>query len=157
MRPNVLAVGNTQYWTINIYDTSGALVDADSTPTVAIRKNGVATADVVTITKRAATTGIYDCSFNPGSDTQNDTFGVEESATISSSVFVNSWEFSVVGKTPVNFDVVSVDIPTPAHDRSRCFRNSQRTYIARSSRTLVISRTGLASFTTPVRRLQKRK
>lgn len=113
-RPNVLAVENTQYWTITLYDSSGALVDADSTPTVAIRKNGAATSDVVTITKRTATTGLYDCSYNPGSENQNDTFQVEETATISGTDYFNSWQFSIVGKTPLNFDVVSVDTNTGA-------------------------------------------
>lgn len=108
-RPTVLGVGNVQYWVLALYDSTGALVDADSTPTVAIRKNGSATADVVTITKRAATTGLYDCSYNPGNETVADTFCVEETATISSTAYFNSWEFSVVGKTPVDFEVVNVD------------------------------------------------
>ena len=113
-RPTVLAVGNVQYWTIALYDSSGALVDADSTPTVAIRKNGSSTSDVVTITKRAATTGLYDCSYNPGSENQTHTFQVEETATISATDYFNSWQFSIVGKTPHNFDTVSVDINTGA-------------------------------------------
>ena len=97
-RPTILGVGNVQYWTISLYDSSGALVDADSTPTVAIRKNGSSTSDVVTVTKRAATTGIYDCSYNPGNETGDDTFCVEETATISSTAYFNSWEFSVIDK-----------------------------------------------------------
>lgn len=111
-RPTVLGVGNVQYWTIALYDSSGALVDADSTPTVAIRKNGASTSDVVTVTKRTATTGLYDCSYNPGSENQNDTFQVEETATISATAYFNSWQFSIVGKTPLGFDSVSVDTNT---------------------------------------------
>ncbi len=108
-RPTVLAIGNAQYWTITLYDSSGALIDADSNPTVAIRRNGASTSEVVTVTKRTATTGIYDCSFTPGTQNDSHTFCVEETATISGTAFFNSWPFSIVGKTPLNFDVVSVD------------------------------------------------
>jgi len=78
------------------YTDAGVLVDADSTPTVAIRKNGTATVDVVTVTKRAATTGIYDCSYNPASEAEGDTFTVEETATISSQAYVNAWQIKVI-------------------------------------------------------------
>ncbi len=94
-RPAALIKDETLYWVIRLYDSSNALVDADSTPTVAIRKNGAATADVVTVTKRAATTGIYDCAYNPASETEGDQFTVEESATISATAYSQSWEFYV--------------------------------------------------------------
>jgi hypothetical protein len=58
------------------------LKDADSTPTVAVRKNGASTADSVTITKRSATTGIYDCSYNPAGEVEGDQYTLEESATV---------------------------------------------------------------------------
>jgi len=58
------------------------LKDADSTPTVAVRKNGSSTGDSVTITKRSATTGIYDCSYNPSGEVEGDEFIFEESATV---------------------------------------------------------------------------
>lgn len=94
-RPAALIKDETLYWVIRLYDNTNALVDADSTPTVAIRKNGAATADAVTVTKRAATTGIYDCSYNPASEIEGDQYTVEESATISLTAYSNSWEFYV--------------------------------------------------------------
>jgi len=94
-RPAALIKDETLYWVIRLYDSSNELVDADSTPTVAIRKNGAATADAVTVTKRAATTGIYDCAYNPASETEGDQYTVEESATISATAYSNSWEFYV--------------------------------------------------------------
>lgn len=94
-RPTALLKNKTLYWVLRLYDSSNVLVDADSTPTVAVRKNGTATGDVVTVTKRAATTGIYDCSYNPASEVEGDQFTVEESATISSVAYSNSWEVAV--------------------------------------------------------------
>ena len=82
---------NTIYWTIRTYTDAGVLVDADSTPSVDVRKNGAATADSVTVTKRAATTGIYDCSYNPAGEAEGDSFTIEETATISSQAYENAW------------------------------------------------------------------
>lgn len=95
-RPSVLKQNNTLYWVILLFDSGGEAVDASSTPTVAIRKNGASTADSVTVTKRASTTGIYDCSYNPASEVEGDQFTVEELATISSVNYRNSWEFTVI-------------------------------------------------------------
>jgi len=95
-RPTTLKVDGIVYWSLMTYTDAGVLVDADSTPTVAIRKNGTATLDVVTVTKRAATTGIYDCSYNPASEVEGDTFTVEETALISSQAYVNSWQVKVI-------------------------------------------------------------
>lgn len=83
MRPAILHINGILYWTIRTYnpDTS-VLKDADSTPTVAVRKNGSSTGDSVTITKRSATTGIYDCSYNPSGEVEGDEFIFEESATV---------------------------------------------------------------------------
>lgn len=94
-RPAALIKDETLYWVIRLYDSNNALVDADSTPTVAIRKNGAATADAVTVTKRSATTGIYDCAYNPALEAEGDQFTVEESATISATAYSNSWEFYI--------------------------------------------------------------
>lgn len=91
-RPTALFAGDTLYWTIRVYDSSGVLIDADSTPTVAVRKNGAATADVVTVTKRAVTTGIYDCSYDPALEIEGDQFTLEETVTISAQDYENSWE-----------------------------------------------------------------
>jgi len=72
------------------------LKDADSLPTVAVRKNGASTADSVTITKRAATTGIYDCSYNPAGEVEGDSYTIEESAivtgtTTAQATYTQSW------------------------------------------------------------------
>lgn len=105
-RPNILHVGGTLYWTIRLYNSSGALVDADSTPTVSVLKNGSSTGDSVTVSKRSATTGIYDCSYNPASEAEGDQYTIEESVTISSTVYQSSWEVTVVavdqGQTILN-------------------------------------------------------
>ena len=95
MRPTTLIKNRTLYWTIRLYNSTGGLVDADSTPTVAVRKNGASTADAVTVSKRSATTGIYDCSYNPASEVEGDQFTIEESATIGSTVYANSFEVCV--------------------------------------------------------------
>jgi hypothetical protein len=94
-RPSGLIKDASLYWVIMLYDSSNALVDADSTPTIAVRKNGASTADVVTITKRAATTGIYDCVYNPAGEAEGDQFTIEESATIATVVYENSWELFI--------------------------------------------------------------
>jgi hypothetical protein len=99
MRPSIIHVGGTLYWTIQTRDPDTfVLKDADSTPTVVVRKNGSSVADSVTITKRSATTGLYDCSYNPAGEVEGDTFQLEESAavtgtTTSSATYVN--QFSV--------------------------------------------------------------
>ncbi len=94
MRPTTLLKNNVLYWTLRTYNTSGVLTDADSTPTVAVRKNGSSTGDSVTVTKRTATTGIYDCSYNPASEVEGDTFTIEESATVGGTA--GSWNWSCV-------------------------------------------------------------
>ena len=91
MRPTTFKVDNTVYWTIRTYTDAGVLVDADATPSIAVRKNGASVADAVTVTKRAATTGIYDCSYNPAGEAEGDCFTIEESATISAQAYENSW------------------------------------------------------------------
>jgi hypothetical protein len=95
-RPATLKVGNTSYWTIMIYTSAGVLVDADSTPTIVVYKNGSLTADVVTVTKRSATTGIYDSYYNPSSEVEGDCFTIQETATISSQAYVQSWNFEIL-------------------------------------------------------------
>jgi hypothetical protein len=77
------------------------LKDADSTPTVAVRKNGSSVGDSVTVTKRSATTGIYDCSYNPASEVEGDSFTFEESATVtgtttSSATYTQAWNARVI-------------------------------------------------------------
>lgn len=101
-RPSVLQVGGTLYWVIVTRNPDTmVLKDADSTPTVAVRKNGASTADSVTVTKRSATTGIYDCSYNPASEVEGDKFTFEESATVtgtttSSATYRHNWDLTVI-------------------------------------------------------------
>lgn len=94
-RPTSMKVDGIVYWTIMTYDADGILVDADSTPTVAVRKNGASVADAVTVTKRSATTGIYDVSYNPAGEAEGDCFGLEETATVSSQAYLNAWSIEV--------------------------------------------------------------
>jgi len=102
MRPKVLHVGGTLYWVIRTRNPDTQILkDADSTPTVAVRKNGASVGDSVTVTKRSATTGIYDCSYNPAGEVEGDEFTIEESATVTgtttgSATYTNSWEVTVI-------------------------------------------------------------
>lgn len=97
MRPKQLLKDNTLYWVLNTYNpATGILADADSTPTVAVRKNGASVGDSVTVTKRSATTGIYDCSYNPAGEVEGDQFTIVETVVMSSVTYVLPWEFSVL-------------------------------------------------------------
>jgi hypothetical protein len=87
-------------------------VDADSNPTIALRKNGAAHTGTTTVTKRAATTGLYDCTFAPSGPNNTDQFQVEETATISSQAYVNIWNFGVFEELPQGMGSVSVDTNT---------------------------------------------
>lgn len=102
MRPTILQVGGILYWVIQTRNPDTmVLKDADSTPSVAVRKNGSAVGDSVTITKRSATTGIYDCSYNPAAEVEGDSFTFEESAavtgtTTASATYTQTWNARVV-------------------------------------------------------------
>ena len=96
MRPTTFKVDNVIYWAIRTYTDAGVLVDADSTPSVAVRKNGASAVDAVTVTKRAATTGIYDCSYNPSGEAEGDCFAIEETATISSQAYEFAWNIEAL-------------------------------------------------------------
>lgn len=87
MRPALFHINTNVVWTITTYDPDkpGVEKDADSNPTVTVRKNGSAVGDSVTVTKRTSTTGIYDCSYNPAGEVEGDTFTIEESVTITGS------------------------------------------------------------------------
>ena len=122
-RPATLKVGNTSYWTIMTYTSAGVLVDADSTPTVVVYKNGTLTADVVTVTKRSATTGIYDAYYNPASEAEGDCFTIQETATISSQAYLQSWNFEVLAAergtdSASTFDASSDTVTTDATSRT---------------------------------------
>lgn len=133
MRPTFLHINSTLYWTIYIYDPdTGLLKDADYTPSVTVRKNGVSTIDVVTITKRSASVGIYDCSYNPASEAEGDKFIFEESAAVtgtatSQATYNNVWAASVIaiennlnasgvrsaiGLNSANIDIQFANIPS---------------------------------------------
>ena len=121
MRPTSLKKDNTLYWVIRTHTAAGVLVDADSTPTVAVRKNGASTADVVTVTKRAATTGIYDCSYDPASEVEGDCFTIEETAVMSLVPYEQSFSVEVfaaergtdsallAADKPTNFDLLAIN------------------------------------------------
>lgn len=102
MRPSVFQVGGTLYWVIQTRNPDTmVLKDADSTPTVAVRKNGSSVGDSVTVTKRSATTGIYDCSYNPAGEVEGDSFTLEESATLTgttttSATYTQTWNARVI-------------------------------------------------------------
>ena len=97
MRPSSLHVGGVLYWSIRLFDPADGVtpIDADSTPTVSVRKNGAAVGDSVTVSKRAATTGIYDCSYNPAGEVEGDKFSLEESATIAAVNYSQSFAVNV--------------------------------------------------------------
>ena len=122
-RPATLKLGNTSYWTLMTYTSAGVLVDADSTPTVVVYKNGTLTADVVTVTKRSATTGIYDAYYNPASEAEGDCFTIQETATISSQAYVQSWNFEILAAergtdNASTFDAASDAVTTDAASRT---------------------------------------
>lgn len=95
-RPTLLLKNTTLTWVMRLYDASDALVNADSTPTVAVRKNGSSTGDSVTVTKRPGTTGIYDCSYNPDGEIEGDQFTIEETSTVSGMTTSWNWSFVVL-------------------------------------------------------------
>ncbi len=101
MRPTTSIVGSVIYWVIHIFDSDGLLIDADSTPTVVVRKNGIATIDSVTITKRSATTGIYDCEYNPAAEVEGDKFTFEETVVIDTVSYANDpWSLTILANVP---------------------------------------------------------
>lgn len=110
MRPTVFQVGGVLYWVIQTRNPDTmVLKDADSTPTVAVRKNGSSVGDSVTVTKRSATTGIYDCSYNPASEVEGDAFTLEESVTMtgtttSAATYNFAWNVRVVRTGAVELD-----------------------------------------------------
>jgi len=122
-RPATLKVGSTSYWTIMTYTSTGVLVDADSTPTVVVYKNGTLTADVVTVTKRSATTGIYDAYYNPASESEGDCFTIQETATISSQAYLHAWSLEAVAvergtDNASTFDSASDTVTTDSASRT---------------------------------------
>ena len=59
-----------------------------------------------TVTKRAATTGLYDCSYNPSGEDAEDVFTLEETVTISAQSYLNAWSLvAVINSTGINTEV----------------------------------------------------
>jgi len=149
MRPSVLLKDNVLYWTIRVYDPSDGvtLINADSVPTVAIRKNGAAVGDSVTVTKRASTTGIYDCSYNPASEIDGDEFVVEESAVISSTTYSWNWSFTVRGSSTVTVSAAAAALDAVDESGRITFYRGDRLSFTRTLGSLV-GRTGEKLFFT---------
>ncbi len=116
-RPTTLLKDGTLYWVLSVYDASGVLVDADSTPSVAVRKNGSATTESVTVTKRGSSTGLYDCSLNPSLEAEGDTFHLEEELDISSVTYNNTWSVVVTEPMITSTEVSTAvwDVPTSSY------------------------------------------
>jgi len=97
-RPAIVHIGRAAQWVLRLFNPTDGVspVDADSLPTVSVRKNRSGTADSVTVTKRSATTGIFDCSYNPAGEAEGDAFTIKESAVIGGTTYENSWEFTVI-------------------------------------------------------------
>ena len=125
-RPTSMKVGGTVYWTLMTYDADGLLIDADSTPTVAVRKNGSSVADSVSVAKRSSTTGIYDCNHSPSGEVEGDCFGYEESVAINGDDYINSWNLEVdalMSVAPTVADIVDGvwDETTASHNTAGTF------------------------------------
>lgn len=152
-RPKVLHINGTLYWVLMTRNPDTmVLKDADSTPTVAIRKNGSATGDSVTVTKRSATTGIYDCNYNPAGEVEGDEFTVEESVvmtgtTTSQATYVNSWEFSVIALER-GTDGANTTVPPTASSNATAVRTELSTELSRID-VATSTRLASASYTTP--------
>ena len=153
MRPKVLHVGGILYWVIRTRNPdTQVLKDADSTPTVAVRKNGASVGDSVTVTKRSATTGIYDCSYNPAGEIEGDKFTIEESATVtgtttSSATYENSWEVTVIA-VERGTDGANTTTPPTASANATAVRSELTTELGRID-VAVSSRLASASYTAP--------
>lgn len=141
-RPATWFYNETLYWTLFVYDANGNLVNADSTPTVAVRVNGAGYAVTsVTITKRAATTGIYDCSFVANNSGVGAAYGLwqfEETATISGTDYVNGWNVHQVDNSAQQITDAVLDEDVLNHQTSSSVGWNIKDTNTRSAQTLVI-------------------
>lgn len=99
MRPSTLHKDKTLYWTIPVYNISGILMDADSSPapSVAVRKNGSSTGTTATVTKRSATTGLYDCSYDPSGELEGEIWTFDETLYLNSGqAYFNSFTVTIL-------------------------------------------------------------
>ena len=118
MRPTTFKVGKTIPWSIRTYTEAGQLVDADSNPTVAVLRDGDAVNDAVTVTKRASTTGIYDCRYTPAGEVEGEIFEIVETVLISTEAFENAWnmECQAVERGTDGANTVAPATPTNVSD-----------------------------------------
>ena len=141
-RPATWFYGETLYWTLFVYDANGNLVNADSTPTVAVRVNGASYAVTsVTITKRAATTGIYDCSFVANNSGVGAAYGLwqfEETATISGTDYVNGWNVHQVDNSAQQITDAVLDEDVLSHQTASSVGWKIQDTNTRSASTLTI-------------------
>jgi hypothetical protein len=105
-----------------VYDPdTGLLKDANSLPTVAVRKNGDGVGDAVTVSKRAATSGIYDCEHNPAGEVEKDIFTMQESVNVngvsSSGTYNYVWSYTVIAsERGTDNALTSIDLTTSTQD-----------------------------------------
>ena len=93
MRPTSVYNNGTVNWTVLTYDVSGVLVDADASPAPAItvRRNNTSLGVNATVTKRSATTGKYDCSYQISGASTGDYYVFEEKFYINSIAYDNNF------------------------------------------------------------------
>ena len=141
-RPATWFYDETLYWTVFVYDANGNLVNADSTPTIAVRVNGASYAVTsVTITKRAATTGIYDCSFVANNSGVGAAYGLwqfEETATISGTDYVNGWNVHQVDNSAQQITDAVLDEDVLSHQTGSSVGWKIQDTNTRSASTLTI-------------------
>jgi hypothetical protein len=97
-RPSTAYSGKILRWTILVKGEDGRPLDADSDPTVTLRKAGAAATESVTVTKRAGATGLYDCTVTPAGSL-GDPYEVTESVEVygNTTPYVETWTFTLVG------------------------------------------------------------
>lgn len=97
MRPTTSYIDQTLYWTIPVYTTSGTLRDADSSPfpTALARIGSASAGNGASITKRSATTGLYDCSYVT-SGIAGSVYSFDELIYVSGVAYNNSFSVTVI-------------------------------------------------------------
>ena len=90
------------YWDVSIVSSDGTPLDADSNPTIQYRVHGNDTlkSTGVTVTKVAATTGLYRVAHNLAGDSDlgiGASIRYQETATISAVAYVNRWSTMIRG------------------------------------------------------------
>lgn len=115
------------YWDVSIVAADGTALDADSNPTIQYRVHGNDTlkSGGVTVTKVAATTGLYRVGHSLSSDSDlsiNASVRYQETVTISGVAYVNRWSTMIRGvatlaaQTAQTSDVTDILVDTTAID-----------------------------------------